>query len=118
MKKKIGKALNDYAGAFDAVALVPVLGSGLAAILKTTAANEGKKLSQGPGLDESKELLEKALLEGNQKIVVVIDDIDRLSNSQIRDVFQLVKGSMSENNMVRLLEKSKSRDILSGVFMF
>lgn len=103
LKKKIGKALNDYAGAFDAVALVPVFGSGLAAILKTTAANEGKKLIQGPSLDESKELLEKALLEGGQKIVVVIDDIDRLSNSQIRDVFQLVKQVADFPNVIYIL---------------
>ena len=103
LKKKIGKALNDYAGAFDAVALVPVFGSGLAAILKTTAATEGKKLIQGPSLDESKELLEKALLESSQKIVVVIDDIDRLSNSQIRDVFQLVKQVADFPNVIYIL---------------
>ena len=103
LKKKIGKALNDYAGAFDAVALVPMFGSGLAAILKTTAATEGKKLIQGPSLDESKELLEKALLESSQKIVVVIDDIDRLSNSQIRDVFQLVKQVADFPNVIYIL---------------
>lgn len=102
-KKTIGKALSDYAGAFDAIALVPVLGSGLAAILKTTAASEGKKLSQGPSLDESKELLEKALMEGGQKIIVVIDDIDRLSNLQIRDIFQLVKQVADFPNVIYIL---------------
>lgn len=103
LKKKIGQALNDYAGAFDAIALVPVVGNGLASILKTTAATEGKKLIQSPSLDESRELLEKALMEGNQKIVVVIDDIDRLTNSQIRDVFQLAKQVADFPNVIYIL---------------
>ena len=46
---------------------------------------------QGADLEKTKELLESALVEVNKKIVIIIDDIDRLTNSQIRDVFQLVK---------------------------
>ena len=42
-------------------------------------------------LDSIKKALEKALKEVKKKIVIVIDDIDRLTNTQIRDIFQLVK---------------------------
>lgn len=44
MKKEVGKALNDYAGAFDALSLIPIVGSGVAAILKTVAQAQGTNL--------------------------------------------------------------------------
>ena len=91
IKKKVGKALSDYAGAFDALSLVPIVGSGAAAVFKTLAQAQGSNLMQEANLDKTREKLEKALIEAKKKIIIVIDDIDRLTNSQIRDVFQLVK---------------------------
>lgn len=103
LKKKVGKALNDYSGAFDALSLVPVVGSGVAAVLKTLAQAQGTNLMQGADLDGTKEILENALNEANKKIVIVIDDIDRLTNSQIRDVFQLVKQVADFPNVIYIL---------------
>lgn len=103
LKNKVGKALSDYAGAFDALALVPVVGSGVAAILKTLAQAEGTSLMECADLDETKEILEKALINAGKKIIIVIDDIDRLANSQIRDVFQLVKQVADFPNVIYLL---------------
>lgn len=103
LKNKVGKALSDYAGAFDALALVPVVGSGVAAILKTLAQAEGTSLMECADLDETKEILEKALIKAGKKIIIVIDDIDRLANSQIRDVFQLVKQVADFPNVIYLL---------------
>lgn len=54
-------------------------------------------------LDETKEILEKALIKAGKKIIIVIDDIDRLANSQIRDVFQLVKQVADFPNVIYLL---------------
>ena len=39
----------------------------------------------------------------DSKIIVVIDDIDRLSNSQIRDIFQLVKQVGDFPNIIYVL---------------
>ena len=39
----------------------------------------------------------------NKKIVIIIDDIDRLTNSQIRDVFQLVKQVADFPNIIYIL---------------
>lgn len=50
-----------------------------------------------------KEILEKALIKAGKKIIIVIDDIDRLANSQIRDVFQLVKQVADFPNVIYLL---------------
>ena len=111
-KKKIGKALNDYSGAFDALSLVPIVGSGIAAVLKTIAQVQGASLMQDVDLDKTKAILEDALVEANKKIVIVIDDIDRLSNSQIRDVFQLVKQVADFPNVIYLL--AMDREVVRG----
>ena len=103
LKNKVGKALSDYSGAFDALSLVPVVGSGVAAVLKTLAQAQGANLMQGADLDKTREILEKALIKANKKIIIVIDDIDRLTNSQIRDVFQLVKQVADFPNVIYVL---------------
>ena len=103
MKKEVGKALNDYAGAFDALSLIPIVGSGVAAILKTVAQAQGTNLMQGADLEKTKELLENALVKSNKKIVIIIDDIDRLTNLQILDVFQLVKQVADFPNIIYIL---------------
>ena len=103
MKKQVGKALNDYAGAFDALSLIPIVGSGVAAILKSVAQAQGTNLMQSADLEKTKELLESALVEAKKKIVIIIDDIDRLTNSQIRDVFQLVKQVADFSNVIYIL---------------
>ncbi len=110
LKKKVGKALNDYSGAFDALSLIPFIGSGAAAIVKTLAQVQGMNLMQGVDLDKTKENLENALIETNQKIIIIIDDIDRLANSQIRDVFQLVKQVADFPNVIYVL--AMDRDVV------
>ena len=58
LKNKVGKALSDYAGAFDALSLVPVIGSGVAAILKTLAQAKGAELMECADLDMTRRILE------------------------------------------------------------
>lgn len=109
-RKKIGKALTDYSDALDALALVPIVGSGLANILKTIAKAQGAELSKDVDIDTTKENLETVLGDTNQKIVVIIDDIDRLTNTQIRDIFQLVKQVGNFPNIIYVL--SMDRDVV------
>lgn len=103
IKKKLGKALSDYAGVFDALSLVPVVGSGVATILKTLAQTQGTNLMQVPDLDKTRKNLEEELITADKKIIIVIDDIDRLTNSQIRDIFQLVKQVADFPNVIYIL---------------
>lgn len=102
-KKKVGKALNDYSGAFDALLFVPGVSSGFVKSLKSLARVLGDNLREKVDLDRTKDILEKALIKANKKIIVVIDDIDRLTNSQIRDVFQLVKQVADFPNVIYVL---------------
>lgn len=102
-KRKVGKALSNYAGAFDALSVIPVLGSGVAAIFKTVATAKGNDLIQGVDLDKARMDLEDCLIKSDRRVIVVIDDIDRLTNIQIRDIFQLVKQVADFPNIIYLL---------------
>ncbi len=88
----IGNLMQNYGGAFKVLKFIPFPGSeAVGEIAAQLADSIGSAISGGKDLSEVKEELEKALSEANQKIVVVIDDIDRLTSNQIRDIFQLVK---------------------------
>jgi len=54
-------------------------------------------------LGELKSELNNLLEKQNQKIVVIIDDIDRLNNTEIRQIFQLVKSLCDFKNTIYLL---------------
>ncbi len=115
--KKLGKALNDYSGLFDFASLIPVVGSQIASSLKNIANTKGRELSASIDLDTSKETLRKELNEANIRIIVLIDDIDRLTNPQIRDIFQLVKQVGDLPNIIYLLamEREVVRSALSEI---
>ncbi len=109
--KKVGEALNEYSEAFNALSLIPTIGPVLALLTKEVAKAGGKYLSQPKDLSATKKKIEVALSEANKKIVVLIDDIDRLTNSQIRDIFQLVKQVGDLPNIIYFLVMD--RDIVT-----
>lgn len=110
IKTKIGKVLTDYADCLDVLSVLSPLGGILVNILKPIIKTQGTNLMEVPNLDSTKEKLETILKESNQKIIVVIDDIDRLTNSQIRDIFHLAKQVGNFPNIVYIL--SMDREIV------
>ena len=106
-KVKIGEALDNYADAWDALNFIPGAGPILAPALKAVSKAGGKKLSKVKPIDKAKLSIEKVMLDHNQKIIVVIDDIDRLANDQIRSVFQLVKQIASFPNTTFILPMAR-----------
>ena len=111
LEKDFGEALSNYAEAFELLSIVPMFGSGLAKLLKIIAKSEGNNLMKIPDLDSTKKKLEEKLRDSEQKIIIVIDDIDRLTNPQIRDIFQLVKQVANFPNIIYIL--SMDRDVVS-----
>lgn len=109
-KKELGENLKKYVNILDGLALVPVFGNVLANVSKGLATDYVDKMLEVPDLDKAKEDLEVILKESNQKIIVVIDDIDRLTNSQIRDIFHLAKQVGNFSNIVYIL--SMDREIV------
>ncbi len=86
-KEQLGNVLRVLGGALStvSVALGPMSGapgSALQAVGGVLSSDDVKK---------KRERLEHALAEAGKRIVVLIDDIDRLDNSEIAMVFKLVK---------------------------
>ncbi len=105
---KIGKGLERYSDAFDRLISVPSDWAGglLSFFGKKVAATVGNKLKKGredKDISKQKEYVGKLLKERSNRILIVIDDIDRLSNEQIRQVFQLVASVAKFSNTTYLL---------------
>ena len=101
--EKIADTLEKYSEAVDLLNYVPLMGSGVVSTIKTILKIITKKTSKKSTLNETRKALEKALIEVDKQIIVVIDDIDRLTNVQIRDIFQLVKQVADFPNVIYLL---------------
>ena len=113
---ELGQALKDYADVLDVFSSVPVYG-GLAVLMKLFLKDRGKRLQKKAELNEIRDRLEKALRKIKGKIIVVIDDIDRLHNTQIRDIFQLVKqvGNLPNITYIMVMDKEVVVRALSDV---
>jgi P-loop ATPase len=106
-KYKIGKFLSDYTEAFSVVKFIPFVGTIIEPVAKTAIKVQGENLTQVPDLEGTKDKLVQELKDLKNKIIVVIDDIDRLTSSQIRDIFQLVKQVADFPNIVYVLVMDK-----------
>lgn len=109
--KKAGEKLETYASFFEPLVLVPAIGT-VALILSKlfkgvgSAAKGWGKMKEAD-LDGTKRALNEILLKMRRKIIVVIDDIDRLNNTEIRQIFQLVKSLGDFSNTIYLLAFDK-----------
>lgn len=103
LSKKIGKALSEYKEVFQLLRMFPTIGGRLASTTVYMADKIGRWLSRDKTIDERKMALEQALLGQDKRIIVVIDDIDRLDKSHIRNIFQLVKQVADFSNITYVL---------------
>ena len=106
----IGDALQKYSNAFELANSIPFAGPALAYLGEKALSHFGTRLKDGwDDIDimKQKEKVIDLLNEQSTKVVVVIDDIDRLSNEQIRNVFQLITSVAKFPNMIYLLAFDK-----------
>jgi len=113
--KKAGEKLETYAAIFEPLSLIPAIGTLtliLSKLFKTVggAAKGWGQLKQAD-LDSTRNALNELLFKLQRKIIVVIDDIDRLNNVEIRQVFQLVKSLGDFPNTIYVLAFAK--DVVS-----
>ena len=106
---EVGKGLEDYGEAFSGMGWLPLVGpwmeraSGAAKILGKVLQNRKQ------GIGGRRGTVDKALAEIEMPIVVILDDIDRLSTSEIRDVFKLVRLTASFPNIVYIVAFDRER---------
>ncbi len=112
--KIVASELKNYAKFFKSAEKLPGIGSffnfigGITEFFGKKAEEEYKKSNT---LSEKKKRVIKALEDQKQKLLIIIDDIDRLNNKQIRSIFQLINSVADFPNMIYLL--SFDRDVVA-----
>lgn len=85
---------------FAALTAIPVIAS---ALIKKRLKKEEKAVTSIESLQKKKNKVVKKLKEIDFKILVIIDDLDRLPSEEIRAVFQLIKAIADFPNMIYLI---------------
>ena len=102
-----GAAIERYAGTLEYAEYIPVIGPYLKLLPKLAGQLGGglKERAQERTDDAAyqKRRVEDALRDCGRRILIVIDDIDRLPNEQIRLIFQLVNAVAGFPNTTYLL---------------
>lgn len=96
--RSYGELTGAVGGAISVV--VPFAGT---AKLISPIFNKFFNKKSGSSVDDIKDRVNKILLESNKRIIVIIDDIDRLDSEEIHLVFKLVKNVAHFNNISYLL---------------
>ena len=94
MREKIGKIIKDY-GSLLSLASISV------GNVKVAPGEAAKGLGEALStveLDELQTRIENLLAKGGKRVVVLIDDIDRLDRTETQAIFKLVKLSASFNH--------------------
>lgn len=102
-KEKLIKDLLIYSNLFIEVVTIFPQFSIMKLLKKPLKFIEQKYTKNTKSLKEVKESINKNLLNSKKKILIVIDDIDRLEDTEIKEVFKLVRTVGDFNNVVYLL---------------
>lgn len=95
--KKIGEELETYAAFFEPIGLIPEPTISILSLASSkvfgSIGKAGKKWGElkSKSLSDTKSSIEKHLQNLNKKILIIVDDIDRLNNTEIRQIFQMIK---------------------------
>ena len=117
---KVGEALKEYGDALTAP--LSLLGVPLAKEVATLALKTAGSVVERPtSVNQRRKDVEDALRNRERPIIVVLDDVDRLSVSEIRDVFKLARLTGSFPNLIYIVlcdrlrvEQALDEDGLSG----
>ena len=97
---EVGRSLEDYGETFAGMSWLPLVGPWMerARVAMSILAKLLQRRKEGVGGRRIK--VEKALAALDRPIVVVVDDIDRLTTSEIRDIFKLVRLTANFPNVI------------------
>lgn len=102
--KKAGKLLKTLANTVAEFPIpVNVGGFGVSVNSKEVAKSLGEHLSQKESIPDLKEKISSCIDMSEQRLAVFIDDIDRLSAEEIRQLFRVIKALGDFRNVVYLL---------------
>ncbi len=106
---EIGKDVEDYGEIFSGIAWLPLVGPWIERGHRLTKIASRILQHQKKGVGRRRAKLQKALADLRKPIILVLDDIDRLSTSEIRDMFRLVRLIANFPNVIYLVAFDRSR---------
>lgn len=106
---QIGDDLADYGEAFAGFGWVPVAGPWIERVRGGAKALSKLLQQRREGTAKRREKLHKELAAVEHPIIVVLDDIDRLSTVEVRDVFKLVRLTASFPNIIYVVAFDRIR---------
>lgn len=111
----IAEAIDTYGDLLSPASALPVVGAWLDRVRGSAKAIKALQERRKGSIAQQRDILAKELAGLPRPIVVVIDDIDRLESSEIRDIFKLVRLTASFPNVVYLLafDRARVEDALS-----
>lgn len=115
---KLGKDLKLYSAALKPLTLIPQIGSIISLLTKIGESGgdffKEYSKSQNEDISKIKERINDQIREYGKKILIIIDEIDRLENEDIKEIFQLVRALGDFENMIYLLSFDKEK--ISKIF--
>lgn len=105
----IGESIEHYGELFSNFSWLPLVGPWIEGSSKISKALSSTLQRKKEGVSGQKARLNKALSKLDKPIIVVLDDIDRLSTAEIRDVFRLVRLTANFPNLIYLLAFDRLR---------
>ena len=106
---EIGKDFEAYGEIFSGLGWLPVVGTWSERIRGVTKIG-GKFLQRRKGgIGGRRSKIKEALSALDKPIVVVLDDIDRLATSEIRDIFKLVRLTANFPNIIYIVAFDRDR---------
>jgi len=105
----IAEGLDKYGDILSPIAAIPWFGGWFDRTFKALKTSAFYMRDRKKGTRSLRDKVTDALSALDQPIVVVIDDIDRLTSSEIRDIFKLVRLTASFPNIIYLLAFDRTR---------
>jgi predicted KAP-like P-loop ATPase len=107
--EEIGKLLEDYGETFSVLVWLPLVGPWIERGRAATKILNGLLKRKKEGVGDRRYKIHKALSLLQKPVVVVLDDIDRLTTSEIRDVFKLVRLTANFPNVIYIMAFDRIR---------
>lgn len=106
---EVGERIEEYGDSFSGLGWLPLVGPWIerGRVVTDILAKSLQRKKEGVKANQSR--VREALEKLNEPIIVVLDDIDRLSTPEIRDVFKLVRLTANFPNIIYLLAFDRYR---------
>ena len=106
---EIGELIEDYGDTFSGFGWLPLVGPWIerGRVVTDLIAKALQRKKEGVGSSQNR--VRQSLKKIDKPILVILDDIDRLSTQEIRDVFKLVRLTANFPNIIYLLAFDRYR---------